>query len=95
MHPSTLVLSVCLVSLLASGGLQAQNPTSPPATASPPPTTPNVRFTGYLQARETYRDGVGLTGSLNRARLAAFGSAAKDLTWRIQGEFRTGSVGTG
>jgi hypothetical protein len=30
-----------------------------------------VRFAGYIQARETYRDGVGLTGSLNRARLAA------------------------
>jgi phosphate-selective porin len=95
MHPSTLVLSVCLASLVASRGLEAQNPTPPPPAASPAPAAPSVRFTGYIQARETYRDGVGLTGSLNRARLAAFGSAAKDLTWRIQGEFRTGSVGTG
>ena len=62
------------------------------AAARPPP---SVRFTGYVQARETYREGVGLTGSLNRARLTAFGNAAKDVTWRVQGEFRTGSVGTG
>lgn len=57
--------------------------------------TPSVRWSGYIQARETYRDGVGLTASINRARLSAAGSAAKDVTWRVQGEFRTGSVGTG
>ena len=54
-----------------------------------------VRWSGYLQARETYREGVGLTGSINRARLTAAGGGAKDVTWRVQGEFRTGSVGTG
>ncbi len=54
-----------------------------------------VRWSGYLQVRETYRAGVGLTASINRARLAAAGTAAKDVTWRVQGEFRTGSVGTG
>ncbi|MBA3555766.1 MAG: hypothetical protein H0W29_13535 [Gemmatimonadales bacterium] len=57
--------------------------------------TPAVRLSGYIQARETYRDEVGLTGSINRARLTVSGGGAKDLTWRIQGEFRTGSVGTG
>jgi phosphate-selective porin len=75
--------------------VQAQNPPPQPTAAAPAAAAPAVRFNGYIQARETYRDGVGLTGSLNRARLAAYGSAAKDLTWRIQGEFRTGSVGTG
>lgn len=59
------------------------------------PTAHPVRLSGYIQARETYRDGVGLNGSINRARLTASGGGAKDLTWRIQGEFRTGSVGTG
>jgi phosphate-selective porin len=54
-----------------------------------------VRFTGYIQARETYRDGIGLTASINRARLSAYGTVATNVTWRIQGEFRTGSVGTG
>ncbi len=56
---------------------------------------PSVRWSGYIQARETYRDGVGLTGSINRARLSAAGGGAKDITWRVQGEFRTGTVGTG
>jgi phosphate-selective porin len=37
----------------------------------------------------------GLTGSINRARLSASGGGAKDVTWRVQGEFRTSSVGTG
>ena len=55
----------------------------------------SVRFSGYIQARESYRDGTGLSGSINRARLTASGGGAKDVTWRIQGEFRTGSVGTG
>jgi hypothetical protein len=64
-------------------------------TRAPSPTTTAVKLTGYIQARETYRDEVGLTGSINRARLTALGNATKDVTWRIQGEFRTGSVGTG
>jgi hypothetical protein len=62
-----------------------------PATASSPP----VKLSGYLQARETYQEGIGLTATINRARLAASGSATGNITWRIQGEFRTGSVGTG
>jgi hypothetical protein len=75
---------------LASQPLQAQ--TSPPPPAAP---APAVRFTGYIQARETYRDGQGLTGSINRARLTALGNATPSVSWRIQGEFRTSSTGTG
>ena len=71
-----------------SGARPRRHPPTPP-----PPSAPSVRFTGYVQARETYRDGVGLTGSINRARLTAYGTVAKDVTWRMQGEFRTGSVG--
>ena len=56
---------------------------------------PSVKWSGYIQARETYQDNVGLTGSINRARLAASGSAAGSIAWRVQGEFRTGNVGTG
>ncbi|MGH7497844.1 MAG: porin [Gemmatimonadales bacterium] len=59
------------------------------------PDSPGVKLGGYLQARGTYRDGVGLTGTLNRARLTATGNASRNVTFRIQGEFRTGSVGTG
>jgi hypothetical protein len=92
MRSSTLLVAVGLCPILASRAAQAQTP--PPATSSAA-ATPAVRFTGYLQARETYRDEVGLAASINRARLTAYGSPAKDVTWRVQGEFRTGSVGTG
>ncbi len=54
-----------------------------------------MRWSGYIQARETYQDEVGLTSTINRARLSAAGSVSGDVTWRVQGEFRTGSVGTG
>ena len=54
-----------------------------------------VKLSGYIQARETYQSSIGLTGSINRARLAVSGDVVEDVTWRIQGEFRTGSGGTG
>jgi hypothetical protein len=85
--------AVALATLAAPGLLTGQ---SSPADRTPSAAAaPAVRFTGYLQARETYRAGTGLSGSINRARLTAYGTAAKDLAWRVQGEFRTGSVGTG
>jgi phosphate-selective porin len=82
---------------LALSSARAAGQAAPAAPAAAPAATsgPTVRFTGYLQARETYRDGAGLTGSINRARLTAYGTVAPDVTWRVQGEFRTGSVGTG
>ncbi|HEU4649704.1 MAG TPA: porin [Gemmatimonadales bacterium] len=72
--------------LLAPATVRAQSS----APASPP-----VRFSGYLQARETWQQDVGLTASINRARLTASGAIVDGVTWRIQGEFRTGNVGTG
>ena len=69
---------------LTAGALAAQSGQAAP---------PAVRWSGYLQARETYQDEVGLTGSINRARLGAAGSVPGDVSWRIQGEFRTGSPG--
>jgi hypothetical protein len=56
---------------------------------------PAVRWSGYIQARETYQDEVGLTGTINRARLSAAGSVNGNVSWRVQGEFRTGSAGRG
>ncbi len=85
----------CAFGSLLPRPTRAQSPTSAQPAPAAAPAAPSVRLAGYLQARETYRDGVGLAGSLNRARLTAYGTAAKDVTWRVQGEFRTGSVGTG
>lgn len=70
--------------------LVAQAPTGS-AAAGPSP----VKLSGYLQAREVYQSQTGLTSLINRARLAASGTVIENVTWRIQGEFRTGSVGTG
>src|SRR6185437_14611776 len=36
-----------------------------------------------------------IVGTINRARLAAAGAVLGNVTWKIQGEFRTGNVGTG
>ena len=59
------------------------------------PGGPPVKLSGYIQARETYQKDVGLTATINRARLSAAGVVLGDVTWRIQGEFRTGGPGTG
>ena len=82
------IASAILTSCLAAAAAAAQ---SSPAAAEPA----GVRWSGYLQARETYRKGVGLTASINRARLTAAGAATRGVTWRVQGEFRTGSAGSG
>ena len=95
MRSLALSVTLCLCSVVPWRSVRAQNPPQSPPAAAAASSGPAVRFTGYVQARETYRDGVGLTGSINRARLTAFGNAAKDVTWRVQGEFRTGSAGTG
>jgi hypothetical protein len=76
---------------IGASSLRAQ---SEPAASPPPPSTPSVKLSGYLQARLTYQDLVGMTASINRARLTASGGLFEGLTWRIQGEFRTGSPGT-
>ena len=81
--PSRLPGVLVLIPLLA---LNAQQPA---------PASSGVKLSGYLQAREVWQKDVGVTGSINRARLTAAGGIAADFTWRIQGEFRTGNVGTG
>lgn len=78
-------LAAAFLQLVLVFGLAAQ--------ASPTPSA--VRWSGYIQARETYQSGVGLTGSINRARLTAAGWVRGDVSWRVQGEFRTGNVGSG
>ena len=84
-----MVLRFVMAALLIS-------PMAPNAVAhTPAAVTSPVKLSGYVQARETYQENLGLTGTINRARLAASGSAAGAITWRVQGEFRTGNVGTG
>lgn len=42
---------------------------------------------GYIQVRETYREGPGLTATINRARLSADGTVKPNLAYRVQAEF--------
>jgi hypothetical protein len=77
--------ATAVLAVLVASTLSAQTAPAPPA----------VRWSGYIQARETYQDAVGLTSTINRARLTAAGTVRGDISWRIQGEFRTGNVGTG
>jgi Phosphate-selective porin O and P len=62
-----------------------------PSSSSPP----SVKLSGYIQGRGTYQENVGVVGTINRARLTAAGGVPGNVTWRVQGEFRTGNVGTG
>ena len=87
-----LALSPTLL-LLASPSLRSGQTLLAQAPSSSPP--PAVKLSGYIQGRETYQENVGLVGTINRARLTAAGGVAGNVTWRIQGEFRTGNVGTG
>lgn len=59
---------------------------------APPPIPPRVA--GYLQPRETYQSGVGLTGTLHRARLLVDGSISGGFSYRVSGEFRSGGTTT-
>lgn len=67
----------------------------PPATRSQVPAPSPVKLSGYIQAREVYQSNIGLTASINRARLTASSGIVQGVTWRVQGEFRTGSAGNG
>lgn len=81
-----------VLTLLVQAPLAGQYPPTTPSQAQAP--SP-VKLSGYIQAREVYQSNIGLTASINRARLSASGGIVQGVTWRVQGEFRTGSVGTG
>jgi hypothetical protein len=91
--PRTL-LAGAILALALVHPLAAQQAEPAPAKPSAPAST-GVKISGYIQARETIQEDIGLTASINRARLGATGGIAGDFTWKIQGEFRTGSAGKG
>jgi len=63
------------------------------AQLASPPAAP-LRVAGYLQPRETYQSGVGLTGTIHRARLIVDGAISEGFSYRISGEFRSGGTST-
>ena len=82
----------------AAGPVAAQtDSTKAPATApavvpAPPPPGVSVKWSGYVQLRETLRPGSGLTATLNRARLSMDATLPPGWSARIQGEFAPPSV---
>jgi phosphate-selective porin len=85
-RPPAISLTIALLTTVPAAAAQAPDSSR---------TAERIRLSGYLQARETYQDGRGLSASINRARLAAGGAIAHGVSWLVQGEFRTGSTGTG
>jgi hypothetical protein len=88
--PRVRIVGTLLALLLIAGSAAGQEQAAAPKPVVSPP-----KISGYLQARETWQENVGLTGSINRARLTAAGTVASDFSWRLSGEFRTGNVGNG
>jgi len=52
------------------------------------------RVGGYLQARETYQNKVGVTGSLNRARLSVDGGLPQHFSYRVLVEYEANGTAT-
>ena len=52
------------------------------------------RVGGYLQARETYQSRVGLTASLNRARVSVDGSLPQHFSYRLLVEYEANGTAT-
>jgi hypothetical protein len=63
-----------------------------PALAQTPPAGPRVA--GYLQARETYAEGIGLTGTINRARVGVEGAVADGFAFKVTAELASGGSAT-
>lgn len=67
-----------------------------PVVAGAQTPVPAPKLSGYLQARETYQDGSGLTASLNRVRVAVDGSVGDGFSYRVQVEYEVPATsGTG
>ena len=88
---ATLVALALLVAVPASAERADSTTALPPLpagqTASAPSYTPKVG--GYLQARETYENGPGLTATLNRARVIVEGPMPEHFSYRVMAEFQS------
>ena len=85
MRRQTVAAALSLM-LAATPGFAAD---SAPATAAPAPAAPKLG--GYVQARETFQDGPGLTGTINRARVFIQGGVKPAFTYRVAVEFAAAS----
>jgi len=84
----SLPLAAAALALFASR-VPAQTSLPAPQAQTAPAISP-LRLGGYLQARETYQEHIGLTATLNRARLSADGSLPNSFTYRFLIEYEAG-----
>jgi hypothetical protein len=88
-----MIILRCLVPLAAVALFATAAPaqtTLPAPQAQTPPAISPPRLGGYLQVRETYQDPLGLTATLNRARLSADGALPNSFTYRFLIEYEAG-----
>ena len=80
------MVALMTLSLMRGSAAVAAESAPSPAT-SPTATAPSApKLGGYVQARETYQDGPGLTGTINRARLSVTGSLRQGFSYRASVE---------
>ncbi len=65
---------------------------APPARAQTATRGPTVD--GYVQGRETWQSGSGLTGAINRARLGVDGTLPDGFSYKLSGELASGGSAT-
>jgi hypothetical protein len=96
MRPSCVVVLACSLTLAHPRGLIGQVP-APDTLAQPAPVVAPPRLGGYLQVRETWQHGTGLSTTLNRARLSIDGGLPGHFTYRLMAEYAatSGSGTTG
>jgi len=82
------VLATLLV-LAAAQDAGAQSSALPPL-APPGSGVTAPKLGGYVQARATVEDNVGMTATINRARISADGSLPNRFTYRLMAEFEAG-----
>jgi len=75
--------------LMAGSGLLA---VASGLVAQAQPSTP--RLGGYVQARETWTSGVGLVGTINRARVIADGAVGGGFSYKVSAELASGGSAT-
>jgi hypothetical protein len=85
---------VVALGLVLASPLAAQQEPAAPDTTQKTGASVTVKFGGYIQARETYQSGTGLTATLNRVRVNMDGTIAGGFTFRVQPEYEAGATAT-
>src|SRR5215471_20074607 len=86
-RPASVLATLLVLAAAQDAGAQssALPPLAPPSSGVTAP-----KLGGYVQARATVEDNVGMTATINRARISADGSLPNRFTYRLMAEFEAG-----